>query len=137
MSAKEKMYRIYNLNTFEVEDLDIIFEDRFNYIHNETVDKSVDYFVDMDLFLTYGFDFEIGSWFEFLGFIEKISTEDTAFRKRIEHRAYKKPKDYKDNKQYERDLHNMNMKYKKRYSLEKIDEDVEFDLSKITKFLHQ
>ncbi len=131
------MYRIYNLNTFEYGDLDIIFEDRFNYIQSNSSDKSIDYFVDMDLFLAYGFDFEVGSWFEFLGFIEKISTEDTAFRKRIEHRTYKKPKDYKDNKQYERDLHSMNMKYKQRYSLEKITKDVEFDLSKITEFLHQ
>lgn len=116
-SVKEiRIGKIIDLN-----DLEFIFKDRFNKVNFEKSDKKTFcYFKDFDLLLAYGFN-EKMSWFEFCGFVDKLISEETALKERVKHRAYKKPKKYAGknaNEIFERDKHNLNVKYQKRYSFE-------------------
>jgi len=82
--------------------------------------KTFDYWKDMDLLIAYGFDFENGTWFEFLGFLEKIMNEKNALTKRMDYRSYKKPSNSKNaQKQQEEAMHSFNTNMKNKYSISK------------------
>jgi hypothetical protein len=72
----------------------------------------------MDLLIAYGFDFEKGTWFEFLGYLEKLLNEDNALSKRIGYRTYKKPSSGKSAaKQQENEQHSHYNSLKSKYRL--------------------
>lgn len=100
--------------------MEFIFKDRWkNTSDSESSLKVFDYFKDMDLILNMGFNFKTGTWFEFIGFMEKIFNEENALSKRVQTRSYKKPSKGKSAMQkYENEEHSQKSKSKIRYSLQ-------------------
>jgi hypothetical protein len=85
-----KEFRIYKVQQLlhDKNDYNALFSDRWNKVGTNTNGvKTFDYFKDFDLLLAYGFDFENGTWFEFVGYLEKLMYEDNALSKRISYRG--------------------------------------------------
>ena len=105
-------------------DIPTILKDRWKDTSGESGKKTFDYFKDIDLLLAYGFDFESGTWLEFLGYMERLFNEKTALVKRVSDRNWKKPPSKPNAKREQEKQDKQSQNTMIRYSLDKRSEDI-------------
>jgi hypothetical protein len=105
-------------------DIRTLLKDRWRDTSGESGKKTFDYFKDIDLLLAYGFDFENGTWLEFLGYMERLFNERTALVKRVGDRSWNKPPSKPNVKLEQQKQDKQSQDTKLRYSLDKMSEDI-------------
>jgi len=106
---------------------------RFNVpINDKSSVTSFDLEKDLDLIINLGFDFKKGTYFEYLGFMEKISLEENALTKRMSYRVYKKVNPSKNGKKEERERHMSMLGLRNKYFIRKEKDNELGEFEKIT-----